>query len=116
VIRDSYLKEVLALLTPNRKEVLASCSIQPQAARKKAQEVASLRTQKEVLAHALFLGCPATEDQREFWWTRKCEDAFCQLKTLLTTAPILAFPTTNGLFILDTDASNTGLGVVLSQV
>ena len=57
-----------------------------------------------------------TEGQREFRWTSECEDAFRWLKALLTTAPILAFPTTDGLFILDTDASNTGLGVVLSQV
>ena len=57
-----------------------------------------------------------TEGQREFRWTSECEDAFRRLKALLTTAPILAFPNTDGLFILDTDASNTGLGVVLSQV
>ena len=57
-----------------------------------------------------------TENQREFWWTSECEDAFRRLKTLLTTAPILAFPTADGLFILDTDASNTGLGTVLSQI
>ena len=57
-----------------------------------------------------------TEGQREFRWTSECEDAFRRLKTLLTTAPILAFPTVDGLFILDTDASNTGLGAVLSQV
>lgn len=57
-----------------------------------------------------------TEGEREFRWTRECKGAFCRLKTLLTTAPILAFPTVDGLFILDTDASNTGLGAVLSQV
>ena len=57
-----------------------------------------------------------TEDQREFRWTREYEDAFCQLKSLLTAAPILAFPMRDGLFIEDTDASNTSLGVVLSQV
>ena len=57
-----------------------------------------------------------TEAQREFRWTRECEDTFCQLKCLLTTAPILAFPRLDGLFILDTDASNTGLGAVLSQI
>jgi len=34
-----------------------SCRIQPQATHKKAQEVAGLQTQKEVLARALFLGC-----------------------------------------------------------
>jgi len=35
---------------------------------------------------------------------------------LLTTTPILAFPIVDGLFILDTDASNTDLGAVLAQV
>ena len=55
--RKFYRKEVLAVLTSNRKEVLAACRIQAQATRKKPQEVAGLRTQKEVLARALFLGC-----------------------------------------------------------
>ena len=55
--RKFYRKEVLAVLTPNRKEVLAAYRIQAQATRKKPQEVAGLRKQKEVLARALFLGC-----------------------------------------------------------
>ena len=55
--RKFYRKEVLAVLTSNRKEVLAACRIQAQATRKKPQEEAGLRTQKEVLARALFLGC-----------------------------------------------------------
>ena len=55
--RESYRKEVLVVFTSNHKEVLASRRIQAQATRKKPQEVASLRTQKEVLASALFLGC-----------------------------------------------------------
>ena len=60
--RKSYRKEVLAVLTSNRKEVLSPCRIQAQATRKKPQEVAGLRTQKEVLARALFLGCTVTGD------------------------------------------------------
>ena len=51
----SNRKEVLAVLTSNCKEVLASRRIQAQTTRKKPQEVAGLRTQKEVLARALFL-------------------------------------------------------------
>ena len=47
VFRNFYLKEILAVLTSNREEVLAACSIQAQATRKKPQEVASLRTQKK---------------------------------------------------------------------
>ena len=57
----SYRNEVLAVLTSNSEEVLASLRIQAQATRKKPQEVAGLQTQKEVLARALFLG--GTVDQ-----------------------------------------------------
>ena len=49
--------QVLPLLTSNRKDVLASCRIQAQPTRKKGQEIAGLRTQKDVLVRALCLGC-----------------------------------------------------------
>ena len=50
-------------------------------------------------------------------WTDHCEAAFIRLKAALTSAPVLSFPDpTGGNFILDTDASNTGVGGVLSQV
>ena len=41
--------------------------------------------------------------------------SFEQLKERLTTAPILGMPRDEGTYILDTDASNVGLGAVLSQ-
>lgn len=50
-----------------------------------------------------------------FHWGEAEENAFIQLKEKLTTAPILGMPTTDGLWYLDTDASDTGLGAVLSQ-
>jgi len=34
----------------------------------------------------------------------------------LTQAPVLTYPDPGALFILDTDASGTGIGAVLSQV
>ncbi|CAG2223494.1 unnamed protein product [Mytilus edulis] len=37
-------------------------------------------------------------------------------KTTLISAPVLAYPTREDLFILDTDASNDGIGAVLSQL
>ena len=55
--RISYRKDVLAVVTSNRKQVLAAWRIQAQATRKKPQEVVGLRTQKEVLARPLVLGC-----------------------------------------------------------
>ena len=42
--------------------------------------------------------------------------AFDSLKRALTTAPVLAFPTMDGEFILDTDASHDAIGSVLSQI
>ena len=57
-----------------------------------------------------------TEKNQKFVWTDECQQAFNELKHALTSAPILSYPTREDLFILDTDASNSGKGAVLSQV
>jgi len=49
-------------------------------------------------------------------WNEAHENAFIQLKSALTSTPVLAYPDDNSKFILDTDASNTGIGAVLSQL
>ena len=51
-----------------------------------------------------------------FVWDPVCSTAFYTLRDSLIHAPILAFPTETGQYILDTDASNFGLGGVLSQI
>ena len=56
-----------------------------------------------------------TEKTTTFKWNEECQKAFDELKTCLITAPILAFPDYCKPFILDTDASDTGIGAVLSQ-
>lgn len=56
-----------------------------------------------------------TEESRQFIWDESCGLAFKQLKELLCSAPILGYPNRSGRFIVDTDASNTGIGGVLSQ-
>ena len=50
-----------------------------------------------------------------FDWNCACEAAFTRLKHLLTCAPILGYPQEEGRLTLDTDASDMGLGAVLSQ-
>ncbi|WMV54984.1 hypothetical protein MTR67_048369 [Solanum verrucosum] len=45
----------------------------------------------------------------------RCEESFQNLKTLLTTALILALPIEGKDFIVYCDASHSGLGVVLMQ-
>ena len=51
-----------------------------------------------------------------FVWRPECATAFLRLRDALIRAPILAFPTESGDYVLDTDASNFGLGGVLSQI
>lgn len=55
----------------------------------------------------------------DFAWSEEAAIAFATLKSKLTQAPILAFPEIGqnaGQFVLDTDASNTAVGAVLSQM
>ena len=51
-----------------------------------------------------------------FDWTEKHQKCFKDLKQALATAPVLAYPKKDGIFILDTDASNTAIGAELLQV
>ena len=62
------------------------------------------------------LCCNLTEKKALFKWTVKCEQAFTSFKTHLTSAPTLALPDWSQQFIVDTDASDAGIGAVLSQV
>lgn len=48
-------------------------------------------------------------------WTPKCAEAFSNLKILLTSSPLLVCPNFMKWFVLETDASEAGLGAVLSQ-
>ena len=48
-------------------------------------------------------------------WTPECEAAFHTLRTLLTTAPVLAQPDIEKPFDVFCDASGIGLGCVLMQ-
>ena len=50
-----------------------------------------------------------------FGWSPQCQQSFDELKSRLTTAPILALPSENGGFVVYTDASRMGLGGVLMQ-
>jgi len=51
----------------------------------------------------------------KFEWTEAQENAFQHLKSKLVTCPILQYPDFANKFVLTTDASNRGLGAVVSQ-
>ncbi|KAL5489209.1 hypothetical protein EMCRGX_G018276 [Ephydatia muelleri] len=49
-------------------------------------------------------------------WNERCEASFKRLKDLLCSAPVLQSPDFERDFVLQTDASDVGVGAVLSQV
>ena len=59
-----------------------------------------------------------TQKDTPFQWTQKNEESFQRLKACLTEAPVLAYPRFDkhaSTMVLQTDASNIGLGAVLEQ-
>ena len=56
-----------------------------------------------------------TKKNQKFNWTDCQETAFCTLKRKLTEAPVLASPRDEGIYVLDTDASDYALGASIQQ-
>ncbi len=56
-----------------------------------------------------------TQQGVDLVWNDACEGPFRTLKTALVMAPVLAYPTREGYFMLSTDASDVGIGAVLEQ-
>ena len=50
------------------------------------------------------------KNKQKFVWSIPCQNAFDKLKKILSTPPVLYSPTTSDKFILETDASDIGLG------
>ncbi|KAI3372638.1 hypothetical protein L3Q82_023114 [Scortum barcoo] len=56
-----------------------------------------------------------TSPSRPFVWSEEAEKAFNRLRTLFTTAPVLVQPDPAQQFVVEVDASDIGVGAVLSQ-
>ncbi|KAK9084493.1 hypothetical protein Scep_030964 [Stephania cephalantha] len=56
-----------------------------------------------------------TKKDVRFDWSEECEQAFCELKWRLTSAPLLTLPEPGKTLTVYTDASSIGLGCVLMQ-
>ena len=55
------------------------------------------------------------KNTQRFQWSGQCQEAFVNLKAALISAPVLQYPDPQKPFVLDTDASDHGIGAVLSQ-
>ena len=56
-----------------------------------------------------------TKKYARFQWSQDCQKAFEHLKESLTVVPLLAYPDPNNSYVLYTDASDTCIGVCLTQ-
>ena len=56
-----------------------------------------------------------TSCTRIFCWTPEADRAFLNLKSRFTNAPILSQPDTSRQFVVEVDASDVGVGAILSQ-
>lgn len=56
-----------------------------------------------------------TSAKSKFQWNPQAQQAFLRLRRCFTTAPILMLPDTKRQFIVEVDASEVGVGAVLSQ-
>ena len=50
-----------------------------------------------------------------FGWSPAAEAAFSKLKILFSSAPVLIHPDSSAQFVVEVDASDSGVGAVLSQ-
>ena len=57
-----------------------------------------------------------TSPHRTFAWSPKCEASFQGLKERFISAPVLILPDPSRQFVVEVDASNIGVGAILSQI
>ena len=76
---------------------------------------------RKFIPHYSTIACPLTDLIRKSMpnqviWSAECEEDFRKLKECLCSAPVLQSPDFDKPFTLQTDASDSGVGAVLSQV
>lgn len=72
---------------------------------------------RKFIRHYALLSKPLTEllKKGSFVWNESAQQAFTILKKALSTSPVLAVPNFSEIFIVETDASQYGIGAVLMQ-
>lgn len=117
-----YLGHVISRdgLKPNPKLIESVKNAEPPRNQKEVQQFHGLcNYYRKFIEHYSDLAYPLTQltgKNVPFEWSAEAQRSFDALKTALCTAPVLSYPREVGLLILDTDASDVGIGSVLSQI
>ena len=103
-------------MDPSKVEAIESCLV-PKSIHVVRSFHGMVSFYRRIIKHFSILVAPIIECMKGgvFKWTREAQESFEAIKRKMTTTPILTLPDFSKMFELDCDASNVGIGVVLSQ-
>ena len=115
-----YLEHVITEngVKPNANKLSAVQNFKRPDKQKDVMSFQGLAAWQEIYWKLLTLANPLIElikKNTTFNWTQPCEESFQKLKDVLCSAPVLRYPDYKQIITLTTDASNVGLGAILSQ-